>query len=41
VGEEAVDQVGAVLDLLESVLDDREELVDAADDEVADAALEV
>src|SRR6266542_3451806 len=41
VGEEAVDQIGSVLDALEPVLDDRQELVDAADGEVTDAAFEV
>lgn len=40
-GQEAVEQVGAVLDALESVADDRQEVVDAADGEVADAAFEV
>ncbi len=34
VGEEAVEQVGAVLDSFEPVLDDRKEVVDAVDGEV-------
>ncbi|MGI5185460.1 hypothetical protein ACQEVZ_55375 [Dactylosporangium sp. CA-152071] len=40
-GEEAVDQVGPVLDAFEPVLDDGMELPDAMDGEVADAAFEV
>ncbi|MEU4779705.1 hypothetical protein [Micromonospora sp. NPDC023633] len=40
-GEESVEQVGPVLDALESVLDDRLEMIDAANGEVADAAFEV
>ncbi|MFB9415517.1 hypothetical protein [Dactylosporangium matsuzakiense] len=39
--QEAVEQVGAVLDAFEPVLDDGLEVVDAADGEVADAAFEV
>jgi L-rhamnose mutarotase len=41
VDEGAVDQVGPVLDALELVAGDRQELVDAVDGEVADAAFEV
>ncbi|MDG6110192.1 hypothetical protein [Dactylosporangium aurantiacum] len=40
-GEEAVDEIRSVLDALEPVLDDRLELPDAADGEVADAAFQV
>lgn len=40
-GAGTVEQVGSVLDAVESVADDREDVVGASDGEVADAALEV
>jgi hypothetical protein len=40
-GEESVDEDGPVLDALEPVAGDRQEMVDAVDGEVADAAFEV
>jgi hypothetical protein len=41
VGEEGVDQFGPVLDPLESILHDGDQVIDAVDEEVAQAALEV
>ncbi|MFI6820112.1 hypothetical protein ACIBJE_04065 [Micromonospora sp. NPDC050187] len=40
-GQRAVEEVGAALDAFEPIADDGEEVVDAGDGEVADAAFEV
>jgi hypothetical protein len=39
--DEAVEQAGPVVEALESVSEDRQEVLDAADGEVAEAAFEV